>query len=224
MGAEIKCGVRFGKQVGEGRALLETSEIIFRGDFRLKIPFAEIKTVKAVSGELWVRFSGGEAIFGIGAAAEKWAEKILHPKSVIEKIGVKAGAKAVVLGVKDADFLEKLRELAECSEKVGRECELIFFDAEGAAELKRVRGLAKRLTPAGALWIIYPKGRKDITEVGVIHAGRAAGLKDVKVVGFSATHTALKFVIPISERLAKERLRHAKVQCSSLSLEQTFIL
>jgi hypothetical protein len=203
MGAEIKCRVRFGRQAGEGRALLETSEIIFRGDFRLKIPFAEIKKVKAVNGELHVRFAGGEVIFELGAAAEKWAEKILHPKSVIEKIGVKPGAKTGVLGVKDADFLKKLRALAECSEKIWRGSELIFFGAESAAELKRVRGLAKSLAPAGALWIIYPKGRKEITEVGVIHAGRAAGLKDVKVVGFSATHTALKFVIPVAERLAK---------------------
>jgi hypothetical protein len=31
-------------------------------------------------------------------------------------------------------------------------------------------------------------------------AGRKCGLKDVKVVGFSSTHTALKFVIPLSKR------------------------
>jgi ABC-type sugar transport system substrate-binding protein len=77
---------------------------------------------------------------------------------------------------------------------------LIFFGADTAAELKRVRALAKALAASGALWIVYPKGRKDITEVGVIHAGRAAGLKDVKVVGFSATHTALRFVIPVAKR------------------------
>ena len=200
MGAEIQCRARFGKQASEGKALLETSEILFRGDFRLKIPFAGIKNVKAVKGELRVRFAEGEAVFELGAAAEKWADKILHPKSVIEKIGVKPGGKAVVLGVKDAEFLKKLGGLAECSDKIGRACELIFFGAESVEELKRVGTLAKSLAPSGALWIIYPKGRKDITEVGVLSAGRAAGLKDVKVVGFSATHTALKFVIPVAQR------------------------
>jgi hypothetical protein len=201
MGAEAKCRARFGKQVGEGKALLETSEILFRGDFRLKIPFTGIKRVKAVNGELRVKFADGEAIFETGAtAAEKWADKILHPKSVIEKIGVKPGTKAVVIGLTDADFLKQLRGRADCSEKIARGSELIFFGVENVAELKRVGALAKSLAPAGALWIIYPKGRKEITEVGVIHAGRAAGLKDVKVVGFSATHTALKFVIPVSDR------------------------
>jgi hypothetical protein len=31
-------------------------------------------------------------------------------------------------------------------------------------------------------------------------AGKAAGLVDVKVAGFSATHTALKLVIPAARR------------------------
>ena len=39
MGNEARCKVRFGKQESEGKALLETSEVLFRGDFRLKIPF-----------------------------------------------------------------------------------------------------------------------------------------------------------------------------------------
>ena len=52
------------------------------------------------------------------------------------------------------------------------------------------------LSSAGALWIVYPKGRQEITELQVLDAGRAAGLVDVKVVSFSATHTALKFVRP----------------------------
>jgi hypothetical protein len=42
--------------------------------------------------------------------------------------------------------------------------------------------------------VIYPKGVPQIKEIRVIQAGRAAGMKDVKVARFSATHTALKFV------------------------------
>jgi hypothetical protein len=50
------------------------------------------------------------------------------------------------------------------------------------------------------VWLVYPKSLRSITEGDVLAAGRAQGLKDVKVVGFSATHTALKFVIPVSQR------------------------
>ncbi len=98
MGAENRCRVRFGKQSGQGRALLETNELIFRGDFRLVIPFKDISKVNAVDGELRVRFSGGEAVFELGPLAEKWAAKILHPKSTIEKLGVKPGMCVTLAG------------------------------------------------------------------------------------------------------------------------------
>jgi hypothetical protein len=47
MGNEASCKVRFNKRESQGKALLETSEILFRGDFRLKIPFSTIKSSKA---------------------------------------------------------------------------------------------------------------------------------------------------------------------------------
>ena len=73
-------------------------------------------------------------------------------------------------------------------------CELLFFAAGRSAELERIRKLKANLKPGGALWVIYPKGVPEIKEIEVIQAGRAAGMKDVKVARFSATHTALKFV------------------------------
>jgi hypothetical protein len=57
---------------------------------------------------------------------------------------------------------------------------------------------------AMALWIIFPKGKAKesgrVTEANVFSTGRSTGLTDVKVVGFSATYTGLKFVIPLSAR------------------------
>ncbi len=200
MGAEIKCRVIFGGQTSEGKALLETNEIIFRGDFRLKIALKEIKKLKASKDELRILFPKGEAIFVLGAQTAKWAQQILHPKSVIEKIGVRNGAKAVVINVSDKDFLEKLGAVATISDRLAHNCEVIFFGAEAADDLKRVPALVKAMAPDGALWIIYTKGVQVIREIDVLMAGRKAGLKDIKVVGFSGTHTALKFVIPVSER------------------------
>jgi hypothetical protein len=72
--------------------------------------------------------------------------------------------------------------------------------ADSLKELSSVAKIAKSLKGATALWIVYPKGQKAITENDVIAAGRKTGLKDVKVVGFSSTHTALKFVIPLDKR------------------------
>jgi hypothetical protein len=53
---------------------------------------------------------------------------------------------------------------------------------------------------AVALWVIYPKGQQHVTQGDVLSAGRKARLTDIKVMRFSGTHTALKFVIPINKR------------------------
>ncbi|MGC2391509.1 MAG: hypothetical protein WA621_19115 [Candidatus Acidiferrum sp.] len=198
----MKCTVRFGKEVSEGKALLETSEVLFRGDFRLKIPFASVKSAKAVDGELHLQTTNGLAVFEIGPAAEKWRERILHPKTRIEKIGVKPWAKVSLFGVFDSDFLNELQSLSGSltKNKLAPDSDTIFFAADSLKTLSGVAKIAKSLKGAAALWIVYPKGQKHITENDVIATGRKTGLKDVKVVGFSATHTALKFVLPLDKR------------------------
>ena len=47
---------------------------------------------------------------------------------------------------------------------------------------------------------MYRKGRKDFNENDVLRLGLETGLVDVKVVRFSDTHTATKFVIRKAER------------------------
>jgi hypothetical protein len=202
MGNEAKCRAQFGKQESGGKALLETSEILFRGDFRLKIPFSTIKSAKAVDGELRLQTAEGLAVFHLGAAAEKWCDKILHPKSRIEKLGVKPDAKVSLLGAFDAEFLAEVDVLTKSVSKgkVATDAECIFFAANSKAELIALPKISKSMKGPAALWIVYPKGQKQITEIHVLAAGRKASLKDVKVVSFSATRTALKFVIPLSGR------------------------
>jgi hypothetical protein len=84
MGSDLRCTARYGGQVSEGRALLETDHVRFRGDFRLSIRFAEMTSVEARDGWLGITFgrSGSEvAAFELGPQAEKWAFKILNPKT-----------------------------------------------------------------------------------------------------------------------------------------------
>jgi hypothetical protein len=202
MGSEAACTAQFGKEQSKGKALLETSEIIFRGDFRLKIPFSTIKSAKAVVGELRLQTSEGLVVFQLGATAEKWRDKILHPKSRIEKLGVKPDAKVSLLGGFDADFLKEIAALTKSvsKDKTAKDTEHIFFAADSKEDLGALSKISKSMQGAAALWIVYPKGQKQITENDVLAAGRKVGLKDVKVVGFSSTHTALKFVIPVVKR------------------------
>jgi hypothetical protein len=205
VGNQANCVARFGKQKARGKALLETSELIFRsedGALRLKFAFADIKSAVAADGELRVEGPEGPAIFELGANAAQWCEKILHPKTRLEKLGIEPNAAVSLIGNLDADFLAELRAQTKnvSSGKVATDTEWIFFAADSAKDLSQVSKLAKSLKGAAALWIVYPKGQKQITENDVLAAGRKSGLKDVKVVGFSPTHTALKFVIPVEKR------------------------
>ena len=64
----------------------------------------------------------------------------------------------------------------------------------------RLRRLRETIQPAGGVWVVWPKGRAELREEDVRAAAKKAGLVDVKVVAFSATHSALKLVIPVSKR------------------------
>ncbi len=201
MGQELECKVRFGGKAAVGKALLESEELLFRGGMRLKIPFRAMKSIKSAGGELRIEFPEGTAIFELGPQAQKWAEKILHPKSLLDKLGVKPGAVVSVIAVRDERFLKQLRERTnEIGETTRSESDWIFLGAESKEGFSQIRPLTKSLKKTGGLWIVYPKGQKHITEKDVLGAGKKAGLVDVKVVGFSATHTALKFVVPVSSR------------------------
>jgi glycine/D-amino acid oxidase-like deaminating enzyme len=129
-------------------------------------------------------------------------ERDYSHRSRLDKLGVKLGQRVFVLGVEDPDFLKELAGRApEFSRDLSpSEADLIFFGAENVNELGRLKGLARAIQKNGAVWVITPKGRKDICDIEVIAAGKSAGLIDNKVVGFSATHTSLRFVIPVANR------------------------
>ncbi len=80
------------------------------------------------------------------------------------------------------------------------DADIIFVAANERADLDRLVTVQKFLKRDGAIWVIRPKGSAAITEADVMKAGKAAGLVDVKVARFSDTHTAEKFVIPVSKR------------------------
>jgi hypothetical protein len=88
--------------------------------------------VAVKDGTLCLYGPGGELRLKLGENAATWSQKILHPKSRAEKLGLKAGCQVAVVNLSD-----------------------------------------------------------------VILARRTAGLKDVKLVSFSPTETALKFVRPL---------------------------
>jgi hypothetical protein len=198
MGAEAMCTAEFDGHRSQGKALLETDYVLFRGDFRLKIPFSDIQKITADDSHLTIQFAGGEAKFDLGATSRKWMQKIQHPPTLFDKLGVKAGQRIALSGIADVEFSASLRALAGAF--VRKEADIVFLGIESKEELPKIEMAVTAIQPAGALWVVYPKGRQDIKEADVMAAAKAAGLVDVKVCAFSATHTATKMVIPVARR------------------------
>ncbi len=199
MGNEIVCRASLGAQTSEGKALLESDHLLFRGEFRCKVFFRDLAKVSVDRGTLSLFGPEGELRLELGKKATVWSEKILHPKSRAEKLGLKAGTQVLVINLADTEFQAELAKSAVEITAVRSKSQsyLVFFGVEDAPGLTKIPDLVPRFKERGALWIVYPKGQSRISESAVIQAGRAAGLKDVKVVSFSSTQTALKFVRPL---------------------------
>ena len=129
-------------------------------------------------------------------------ERDFSHRTLIEKLGVKEGHRVSVLGAGDDHFLAMSRS-AGADLSVGRrrkQSDHLFLAVESMKDLARIGGLEPSMARNGAAWVVFPKGRKDLREADVIAAGVASGLVDNKVVRFSDTHTALRFVIPLARR------------------------
>jgi hypothetical protein len=183
MGIETTCRVS-----GELKVLLETDEIIVRG----RVPFAAITSTKAEGGRLVLRTTSGTIELQLGAAAEKWAEKIKSPKSLIDKLGVKDDAVVSVLGVDDAEFLQALtaRTRAITRGRVSEDSALVFLGVEKDRDLQRIATVAAKLPDKAALWVVHPKGKDGVPDTAIFAVAKQAGLTYTKVARFSATHTA----------------------------------
>jgi hypothetical protein len=206
MGLEAACRATLDGESSSGKALLETSEVVFRGDFRARVPLNELESVSVAGKTLTLKWRGGALALALGAdLATKWAAKIQSPPSRLAKLGVKRGVRVALVGdfSFDADFEAELTMGGDgdAAATARTPVDVLFYAARTPHALERIPMLAKRLHPSGALWIVRPKGRDTlVTEAATREAGLAAGLVDVKVAAFSPTHSALKFVIPLAKR------------------------
>ncbi|HEV3231061.1 MAG TPA: hypothetical protein VG245_02275 [Candidatus Dormibacteraeota bacterium] len=138
------------------------------------------------------------------------------------KLGVRSGMRALLIGLPTDGFADEAREMGaevtEVGERLGATAppgagegatrpgpegggyDLIFLGLSHRDDLPRIAATKPRLSRNGALWTLRPKGVKEITEHEVREAGLSAGLVDVKVVAFSPTHSAQKFVYRLKDR------------------------
>jgi hypothetical protein len=201
MGAEVKTFLHEGRARIAGTALLETTELIFRpagGGARLRFPLDAKKwSVRGAS-----LLHGGTALELPDGVAAKWLEKIKNPRSRIDKLGVKPGQRVHLLDVEDDALAGELRARGAVLDGKGKPpWDVIFYGVAASRDLQRLATLKQEIARDGVIWLIRPKGKDaPVGELESMAAGKRAGLVDVKVVSFSATHSAEKYVIPVKDR------------------------
>lgn len=193
-----------GRASSAGRARLEETDLVFRGEggLRFKVAIKDLQRVDAREGALYLEWAEGKAVLDLGDQAARWAEKIRSPPSLLDKLGVKPGQRVSVVGIEDRRFLDDLSarvdDLTRGRAKAGSD--LVLVAMSDRSELPRLAKLREAIKANGAIWVVWPKGRKEFREDDVRDFGKTAGLVDVKVARFSETLSALKMMIPRAQR------------------------
>jgi len=188
------------KWSGDGRLHLETDELVFRGAQRLAIPLTSITSVSDDNGWLLVEHDGERSRFDLGKLTPSWVNAIANPRSRLDKLDVKQGMHTGIVGGLDEDFVLELQGRATVDTEPGDAVDLMFVRVQMSDELEVLTAIRVRIKPAGAIWVVHPKGPSGVKHELIAEAARTAGLVDIKSARFSHTHSALKLVIPRDQR------------------------
>jgi hypothetical protein len=191
MGREAICTCHWGGESAEVKALLETHELILRGDLKKKVPIPELKDVRADGGDLVFKVGRESVVLTLGEKdAASWAKKIkIPPPTLKDKLGLKDGAKALVLGaVKDAALKEALKGAStKTPDKAAMAVAIVESEKDLAAA---IRACPK----AAPIWIVHRKGKAArFGEAPVRATMRAKGFMDTKVSAVSEAFSATRY-------------------------------
>jgi hypothetical protein len=193
MGREALVHAEVGDDSAEVRALLESSELIFRGDLRRRFPRDEMRNVRAKDGVLSFACGGERVRLHLGAPeAGKWADVLTKPPpSLRAKLGLDKGAMAFLVGTcDDAELAEALKG-AETAKAKDADVLIARINCErDLDEALKTQASVK----AAPLWVVYQKG-KGVTfgDAAIRSQLRAAGFRDTKSCAVSERLTATRY-------------------------------
>lgn len=127
-------------------------------------------------------------------------------KPLLDRLGVKPGAKIALVGIEDASFVKLLRERTRdvVRGKPKMPCDIVFVAANDRHDLARLKEVKSWIEPNGAIWMIRRKGPgAPLRDTDLIEAGLEAGLVDNKIASYSDTHGAMRFVFRLRDRPKK---------------------
>lgn len=187
MGLEAESDIETAGATHRIKALLESHELIVRGDLRRTFRLSDITDVIARDNALHFTHDGTGYVLRL-PRPETWAKKMTTPPpSLASKLGLSADAPAFVIGAVTDEALAAALD--------GH----MAASLDAAAQVVMIAETPEALSDPGQLptlpvWIVYPKGAKSSLPESAVRAHmRAAGWSDTKTSAVSGRFTALRF-------------------------------
>jgi len=127
----------------------------------------------------------------------------VYTTPLLDKLGIRPGIRVALIDIDDETIRPLLRDrTSDITEGwPDPETDVVLLGADSTDALEPLKALTARIRPNGAIWVVSRKGRAaTLRYADLVDAAKAAALVDNKVASFSATHTALRFVIPLARR------------------------
>jgi hypothetical protein len=206
MGTEMICESSYQGASYRVKLHLDGQALTLRDELKLSIPLKDVQQVAAKEDRLIIKWNNDTIVLNVGDKAERLAKNIRNPPSLLDRLGIKPNHTVSILGLDDQSFLRELRQRAEVvvDGSVKPKSDVILLHARQRTNLQRLKTLRRSIKSQGAIWVLWKKGSKDpkdVKESEVMAAGKAHGFVDVKIASFSDELSALKFVIPVADRV-----------------------
>lgn len=191
MGREAATRLTYGGTKGEGRALLESDELILRGAVKARLPRADLSNARVEGDDLTIDTPAGPLHLGLGAVeAGRWLAALAKPAPTLaDKLGVKAGMMIWSRRV-DADPTLSAA-LAGATQGAPSEAALGVAVVETADALEET--LAERGAGGAPLWLVYRKGAQGFGDAAIRGRMRELGFVDSKSCAVSTAFTATRY-------------------------------
>lgn len=193
MGREAAAVAHWNGEIAEVKALLESTEIILRGDIRAKISRATISSFSVDDDVLDVTSSGQVLRLDLGhAEATKWAAVLSKPlPTLAQKLGIDPSRKAFVMG--HFDDAELSKALTDAQTSAREDASVLVAVIQTEADLTDAIRCAQE-TPVLPLWCVYGKGKfATVTDSAIRSTMRESGFVDNKTSGVSDRMTATRY-------------------------------
>jgi hypothetical protein len=201
MGRSVSCGVTVGTRHFNAQVELETDEIIVRGPEGFRLKFDKIRpSVKVAKGVLKAEDQKREVAFELGLKeAALWLEKIRHPPSRLDKLGIKSKTRVGLVGDLPKDLADEIAATGAVLVQGGK-VDFVLFEAKTRRDLDQLDTLREWIAPDAGIWVLRRKGSETIHERDIHAAAKVHKLVAVKVARMSEHHGADKLAIPRRDR------------------------